>query len=240
MKFFKKAAALITAAALAISAFAVSAFAANDKPVFSQFTKVTSGKTVSENVKADSIASYWIQASAKGDLKISFTMASNYVAIILLDKDGNTVKPHDASASKGIGASVDTDDGYAYAIVNEEAKKCTGTATYTVAKGNYLIMFSNINDNSKYGQAGKLTFKPTLGSAKSELSRFSITLSKGSTVQLGTLVTAATTDTVKWSTSKKAVATVTTKGKVKAVAAGTAVITATLGSSKLQITIKVV
>ena len=240
MKFFKKAAALITAAAIAVTAFAVSAFAAGTTPTFSQFTKVSAGKTTTDTLKADSIASYWIQSSGNGELKVSFSMASNFVMLMIMDKDGNTLKPHDISTTKGQGVSVDLDEGYSYAIVNDKENNCAGKASFTVAKGNYLIMFSNMNNNPQYGQAGKLSFKPTFSSVKSEISRFTVTLSKGSTLQLGTLLTASTTDTVKWSTSKKAVASVTTKGKVKAVSAGTAVITATLGSSKLQITIKVV
>ncbi|MDE7288197.1 MAG: Ig-like domain-containing protein, partial [Oscillospiraceae bacterium] len=73
---------------------------------------------------------------------------------------------------------------------------------------------------------------PTGETAPSSL--MSLTLKKGDTVQLG-----ANGDNAKWSTSKKSVATVSSKGLVTAVKKGKAVITLKCGSKTQTIEIVV-
>lgn len=68
------------------------------------------------------------------------------------------------------------------------------------------------------------------------ISAKSVTLSAG---QSKTLTVSGATETVKWSSSNKAVATVDSKGKVKAKKTGKATITATVGSEKLTCNITV-
>lgn len=70
-----------------------------------------------------------------------------------------------------------------------------------------------------------------------KLNKTSLTLNEGSTYSLKL---SGTTKTIKWSTSNKAIATVSTKGTVKGIKAGTATITATVSSKKYncKVTIK--
>lgn len=67
--------------------------------------------------------------------------------------------------------------------------------------------------------------------AKVKISKKSLTLTAGSSL---TLKITGTKKKVKWKSSKKSVATVSSKGKVKAKKAGKAVITATVGKKKLK------
>lgn len=69
-----------------------------------------------------------------------------------------------------------------------------------------------------------------------KLNKTKATLNIGKTT---TLSVTGTTKTVKWSSNKKSVATVTSKGKVTAMAPGTAKITATIDSKKYTCTITV-
>ncbi len=59
----------------------------------------------------------------------------------------------------------------------------------------------------------------------------------GSTLQLGTALSASTDDNVAWKSSKTSVAKVSATGLVTAKAAGTATITATIGDSSQKIDI---
>ncbi|MBR4096036.1 MAG: Ig-like domain-containing protein [Oscillospiraceae bacterium] len=95
--------------------------------------------------------------------------------------------------------------------------------------------------NSKIDSKTSITFTypqdKSESSDSAKITSFTATLKKGSTLQLGTILSGE--GTVKWSTSKKSVATVTSKGKITAKAKGTAVITAKTGDSSMKITIKV-
>ena len=77
----------------------------------------------------------------------------------------------------------------------------------------------------------------TIDTALGKMTALTVTLKKGSTLQLGATVSGK--GTVAWSTSKRSVATVSDKGKVTAKAKGSAVITAKLGSTSYAITVKV-
>ena len=67
-------------------------------------------------------------------------------------------------------------------------------------------------------------------SAASRISKKSVTLSRGESVRLKVT---GTSKKIKWSSSKKSVASVTAKGKVTAKKSGTAIITAKFGKKKL-------
>ena len=77
---------------------------------------------------------------------------------------------------------------------------------------------------------------PTQASAAVKISKKSVTLIKGQTT---TLKITGTKNKVTWSSSKKNVATVSTKGKITAKAKGTATITASIGKKKYTCKIKV-
>ena len=72
---------------------------------------------------------------------------------------------------------------------------------------------------------------------KVKINKTKVTITEGKTVQLKVT---GTKKKVKWSTSKKSVATVTTKGKVTGKKAGTATITAKVGKKtlKCKVTVK--
>lgn len=84
-----------------------------------------------------------------------------------------------------------------------------------------------------------LTMTPlanTQAKTKIKLSKTSISIQKGKTY---TLKIKGTKKKVKWSTSKKSIATVTQKGKVTAKKTGNAVITAKIGKKKYKCKVKV-
>ena len=70
-----------------------------------------------------------------------------------------------------------------------------------------------------------------------KLTNLTMTMKVGDTIQLGADLSAKTDDNITWKSSKTSVAKVSAVGKVTAQAKGTAVITASLGSSSLAIKI---
>lgn len=99
----------------------------------------------------------------------------------------------------------------------------------TLAAGNYTITLDSA-EAFNYS-IGAIVIKDTL-----KLSDTSITITAG---QKKTLKVTNTEETVKWSSNKKSVATVSSKGVVTAKKAGTATITATVGDKKATCKVKV-
>ncbi len=77
---------------------------------------------------------------------------------------------------------------------------------------------------------------PTTASAAVKINKKSITLDVGGTT---TLKITGTSKSVKWTSSDKDVATVTSKGKVEGISGGSAVITATVNKKKYNCSVKV-
>ncbi len=107
-------------------------------------------------------------------------------------------------------------------------------------KGTYYFSAKNV----WYGSGKlKLTAKfPTSDESSSDAKIDALTLSvkKGTSLSFGTMITGtADLSVIKWTTSDKKVATVSSTGVVKAVAKGSATITAKIGSSSVKIVIKV-
>lgn len=86
--------------------------------------------------------------------------------------------------------------------------------------------------------AGTYTFFARQKASSSVSIEMSIVLQKGKSVQLGTIITNSTDKNVKWSSSKKSIATVSSTGKVKGLKKGTTTIKA-YTSSGLVVKIKV-
>lgn len=81
---------------------------------------------------------------------------------------------------------------------------------------------------------------PASSTSKSaKISYLSMTLGKGSSVQLGTVLSGSSSQKVTWTSSKSSVVSVSSSGKISCKKKGTATITAKLGSSKVKIKIKV-
>lgn len=136
-----------------------------------------------------------------------------------------------------------------------------------MAEGDYVASWKSSNTKIvKVSQSGKLTAQKKAGKAtvtitlKSGLEKKisvtvqtkkvtttkisglkkKITIQKGKTASLNPVITPLTSqDTVKYTTSNKKVATVTSKGTVKAVGSGTAKITIRSGSKKTTVTVTV-
>lgn len=116
----------------------------------------------------------------------------------------------------------------------------SGKLTYNLKKGTYYLM-------AKCTNFEKGTFKFTAkfptsdeGTSDAKIDALTLTVKKGTSLSFGTMITGtADPSDIKWTTSDKKVATVSSKGVVKAVAKGTATITAKIGSSSVKIIIKV-
>lgn len=76
----------------------------------------------------------------------------------------------------------------------------------------------------------------SVSAAALKLNKTTLTIYEGETYQLKVI---GATKAIKWTTSKMSVATVSSKGKVKAIAAGSAVITATTGGKKFECKVSV-
>ena len=231
--------------ALCVPAYAASASASSES-AYKKAKLVDSGKTMSFTLKKDKDESnygiaqiYKVELSKTGTLKLDVTSAVSSFHIQVLDKDVSEWMPYSNYSIK-TGTFVDTYDNGPWINWQENLGKAKLTMEYKLKKGVYYVRVFSI-PGAKIN--GKTTIKFTYPQDKSEssdsakITSFTITLKKGSTLQLGTILSGE--GTVKWSTSKKSVATVTSKGKVTAKAKGTAVITAKTGDSSMKITIKV-
>lgn len=125
---------------------------------------------------------------------------------------------------------------------NQATEKIKINVTYQIGKGTYYIRVQHNDWGS--GSSGNrkisLTAKfPTVTATKAKITCLTLTVNKGSTVQLGALVSPSG-ESVKWTSSKTSVATVSSSGKVTAKAKGSATITAKCGTStqKIKIIVK--
>ena len=145
-----------------------------------------------------------------------------------------TYKPANTSASKkGIAW---TSSNTRIATVDKNGKvtgKAAGTATIT----------ATCTANKKATASCKVTVTKKILSTSVSISKKSLTLNSGNSATLTASVNPvkASSKSIKWTTSDPTVATVTRNGKVKAVAPGTAVITAAAddGNSKAACTVTV-
>lgn len=183
---------------------------------------------------------YKVNLSEKGTLKLTFDTKVNYSKVKVLDSNGNAIKLSSKSVSSG-SAIYHTGHygGYTSLTWNSTVENFKGTLSYkSLEKGTYYIRMWADTKEVKGKTSVSFTYPQEKESeTEGKISYLSVTLKKGDTLQLGAVVDGE--GTVKWSTSKKAVATVTSKGKITAKSAGTATITAKLGTSSVKIKIKV-
>ncbi len=238
MRFIKRAAALLTACVMAITGVSVCGAAAD---YFEIYSGSESTYTMPDNGKLRLLYT----AEKSGELTVKISYASRYLAGVMSwgDESGDVsnIKPTSVKASKGNGTLLEIDsDISGFMLTNDDGGGCECTLKYKVKKGYNLITLSNESESKPENRkGGKLTVSVTFGKSKATIDRFSVTVSKGSTLQLGALLSDGTSGSVTWSSSKKSVATVNSKGKVTAKAKGTAVITAKYGDSTLKITVVV-
>lgn len=214
----------LAVAVTAMTAFAVTASAIS---LFPDAVTAKSGKEVEKTMSSMSTKTYKFSVSKKGTLEIKVThTSSQYVTFQLKDSDGGVIGASNSEAKAGYwdGRAAYPRDGV-----------FSGYKTYNLTKGTYYLeVYSS--------DGGLVSFTPTYPSSAStekKVSYLSATLKKGSTLQLGAVLSDGKAGTAEWSSSKSSVAAVSSKGNITAKAKGTAVITAKVGSSTVKIQIKV-
>lgn len=214
--------AVTTMSALAVSASAID--------LFPDAVTAKSGKEVDITMSKGAKKQYKITVSKKGKLDLKIVHTSDRVEFKLYDAEGGEIEATSCEAKTG---TCYTSSCMAYR--DSSAGLFSGSFTYNLTKGTYYIQLYN-----PFG--GEASFTPTYPSASSSeksVSYLSATLKKGSTLQLGAVLSDGKAGTAEWSSSKSSVAAVSSKGKITAKAKGTAVITAKVGSSTVKIQIKV-
>lgn len=253
MKKFGKFLSVLLAAIMAVSSLCVAASAASatdsELAKLEKGTKVKSGATFTRKSSSSKSKTYKIPVSKSGYLTIEFESTAPTVFLRVTDAEGERISGtptiYGGSASLAVKSTEIT--------IRRDARKdlTKGTISYKVNKGtHYIEVYGNSNKTKESGQTvmkftypatssntSKTSTDATIDSATGKMTALTVTLKKGSTLQLGATVSGK--GTVAWSTSKRSVATVSDKGKVTAKAKGTAVITAKLGSTSYAITVKV-
>ncbi len=239
MKIFRRIAALFTACVMAAAGMAVSGAAVDYYEIYSGSE---STYTFPDNGKVRLLYT----ADKNGVLTMKFTYTSVYFIGVMTWGDDNYnveyLRPSSVTASKGTAAVMDiggeAGDVTGFTMNADKSGGCVCTVKYNVKKGYNLLTLSNESESSAdKRKGGKLTVSTSFGTKQASIERLSVTLTKGSTLQLGALLTDSTAGTVKWSSSKSTVAAVSSKGKVTAKKKGTAVITAAYGDSKVKMTV---
>ena len=201
---------------------------------------ITSGQTVTTALYNNGDqADYKINVTSSGTLKISLTSEMKQCDVYVFDANGNSVRiSSDNISSSDRPEGRQNGDSYYYAKWNSITEKYIGSINYGVSKGTYYIRFERFSGGNGNG---KLKFTATYPSTatKAKISYISVTMSKGSTLQLGAVVSPSSSK-VKWTSSKTSVATVSSSGKITAKAKGATIITAKSGTStkKIRIVVK--
>lgn len=235
-------AAVVTAAALMLPASAESiADTAKSKK---------SGDSFSIKLNNTDDHDYKVKLTKSGDLKINLTSAAATTNIYVYDADGNKLLPTSSACKDTTGKSYkSTFSSYTYCEWNSAMEKYKGVITYTdLDKGTYYIRINKGSYVSYSGQ-GKATIKFTFpgeaadsddsdSASDGEITMLQFTLEEDDDLTLSAVKKGS--GTVQWTSSDESVATVNSRGRVRAVSEGTAVITAKCGSSTQKIQIRVV
>ncbi len=245
MKVFKKIISIILTAAIMIGMICVGTVSAGAAGIADTAKTAKSGTTYSVTMEKNKEYDYKVNLSEKGNLTISMLLRHSSGMVQIFDKNGNDLKLKVTKSGKGVEYSVKTDSGksawfvdghlqYKWASAFEYHKS---TVTFkNLDKGIYYIRFykhTSGEGNSKI----KFTYPSNDDGSETKLTAFSITLKKGTSLSLGTVMEG--NGEITWSTSNKSVATVSSKGKITAKSKGTAYITAKCGNSSIKIQIKV-
>ncbi len=245
MKKITKILSVLMAAVMLMTALCVPAYAADE---LKSAKLVDSGSKVSFKCKFDKnqYGYYYVEVpkifkvevAKKGTLQLDFISGTSALKVDVMTGDGSELLVF--NEKKEVSGRVVHWNTGTQIWWNENLKKAKSTLKYEVEKGTYYVkVYAPMN--SKIDSKTSITFTypqdKSESSDSAKITSFTATLKKGSTLQLGTILSGE--GTVTWSTSKKSVATVTSKGKITAKAKGTAVITAKTGDSSMKITIKV-
>ncbi len=236
MKALKKITAILVTAVTAVIMCIVSVSADS---IFDTAKKITSGKKYKITLEnEDDVSDYKVEVSQKGTLKINFTSNMDFLNIFVMDSDGASIELSDKDVKSGSYYN----DNYGFKW-NSEIEVCNASAEYSVKKGTYYIRFKRCAIGKAKG-SGDLKFSVSYpgGSIKEDSDSsakdcITVYLDKGDTLQLGALFGGKDNSSAKWSSSNEKVAKVSSKGVVKAVSAGSTVITAKSGNKTVSIVV---
>ena len=235
MKIFRKIAAALSAAVIAVSACASMAVTAGADSIYDTAKAISSGKSVSTILPAyNDTADYKITVSGSGTLKFSIESQMKELYMYVYDSDGNKISTIANTDTSGYSADIGVKSHYM--VWNNTVEKYKGTVSYSVKSGTYYIRFNRTSSSGN----GKLTFTatyPTGSSSKAKINYITLNLSKGDSLSLGADITGS--GNVTWKSSKSSVASVSSAGKVTAKSKGSAIITAKVGKTTKKIKIVV-
>lgn len=204
--------------------------------VFCNSKNASSGKTYTSDLNVQGSESvYKFNVAKSGNLKVKVGVEGgdyydDITAILYKGSDVNYVEISSMNALSGSSYSNIEDLG-AYVGSNTTAE-----INYKVSKGTYYLRLSR--NNSETASVSMTATYPEGSSNDGKISYLSLTMSKGSTIQLGTVM--SVDGAVTWTSSKTSVATVSSNGKITAKSKGSAVITAKTGKNSVKIKITVV
>ena len=185
---------------------------------------------------------YEINVNEKGTLTINANHENDLTYIALYDDNGKKLTAVSATATRG---SVSGGSGNGQLSWNSTFEKAEGSFTYKVSSGTYYLECKKNTSWRSGGNGGdqitistKFTSdsKPATTSnsnstastsGKTPTTYMAINLQKGQEIQLSAVLTNSSNNTTTWATKNSAIATVTTSGKVKAVAEGSTYISVT-------------
>lgn len=213
---------------------------ANAASIYDTAKKLKSGDTATAVLGYEGAADYKITVSKRGTLKINFSAGLYQAYLYVLDADGNQLIMSDVNVLSGSEHASSKPDKLWF-VWNSQTETIKANAEYEVEKGTYYIRLQHTGVGWPANGNGKVSLTATYPSSSSEtigkISYLQISIPKGTSLKLSAIVSGS--GTVKWSSSKSSVASVSSKGTVKAKKKGTAIITAKLGNSSVKIRIKV-
>ena len=235
MKIFRKIAAVLSAAVIAVSACASMAVTAGADSIYDTAKAISSGKSVSTILPAyNDTADYKITVSGSGTLKFSIESQMKELYMYVYDSDGNKISTIANTDTSGYSADIGVKSHYM--VLNNTVEKYKGAVSYSVKSGTYYIRFNRTSSSGN----GKLTFTatyPTGSSSKAKINYITLNLSKGDSLSLGADMTGS--GTVTWKSSNSSAVSVTSSGRVTAKGYGSAIITAKVGKTTKKIKIVV-
>lgn len=231
MNFVKKIAAVVVAAVLSVGFLSMSAFA----DPFEDAVAISSGDEAKGTVEWNDSVTYEITSKGTGNLVINWSVAKTRTYIHVYDEDGAYLNVESLNVKAGSLEDGGEGENYIKGYWNNTSQRFSASATYKVSKGTYYITVSAVVYSEGNGTLKLTADFPT--KTTSDLSYLGITMKKGDTMQLDSGVSSSS---VKWTSSKKTVASVTAKGVVSAKKKGTTVISCTYNGKtvKLKVTVK--
>ncbi len=179
---------------------------------------------------------YKIVVTGNGNLVVNLNSTNKYICLELYDNNFNRVEVNNAQVS--IGEVYRGGEGYNYVgyYWNETGETITAKTTWSVKKGTYYLRADNSTDSYGYmSSTGKITLTatyPSTAGKAAKITYLSATITKGSTLQMGTVLSPANGATVTWKSNNPKVAYISSDGLITAKAKGATYISATCGSSK--------